>query len=121
LPSGERARAGGLFSVQGAALKKIAQARVGDVVAIGKIDQAAAGDVLSAGAAGPVSATPRAPRPPLYALAIGAANRKDDVRLSGALAKLIEEDPGLHVTHDRKPPGAGGRSGDGHVRLASNA
>ncbi|MEO8926677.1 MAG: elongation factor G [Caulobacteraceae bacterium] len=118
LPNGERARAGGLFSVQGAALKKIAQAQIGDVLAIGKIDQAAAGDVLSAGA-GPISAAPRPPRPPLYALAIAAANRKDDVRLSGALAKLIEEDPGLHVSHDPESHQilvAG--QGDGHVRLA---
>ncbi len=119
LPGGERARAGGLFSVQGSALKKIAQAAVGDVVAIGKIDQGAAGDVLSAGGGGPVRATPRPARPPLYALAIAAANRKDDVRLSGALAKLIEEDPGLHVSHDPESHQilvAG--QGDGHVRLA---
>jgi elongation factor G len=119
LPSGDRGRAGGLFSVQGAALKKIAQARVGDVVAIGKVEQAAAGDVLAAGAGGPVKATPRTPRPPLYALAIGAANRKDDVRLSGALAKLIEEDAGLHLSHDPESHQilvAG--QGDGHVRLA---
>ena len=119
LPSGERGRAGGLFAVQGAALKKIAQARVGDVVAVGKIDQAAAGDVLAVGSGGPVKAAPRSPRPPLYALAIAAANRKDDVRLSGALAKLIEEDPGLHVSHDPESHQilvAG--QGDGHVRLA---
>ncbi|MDQ2861551.1 MAG: elongation factor G [Pseudomonadota bacterium] len=119
LPGGERGRAGGLFSVQGAALKKIARAEVGDVVAIGKLDQAAAGDVLVAGAGGAAVATPRPPRPPLYALAIAAANRKDDVRLSGALAKLIEEDPGLHVSHDPEShqilvAGQGG----GHVRLA---
>ena len=119
LPSGERARAGGLFSVQGAALKKIAQARVGDVAAIGKIDQAAAGDALSGGGAGPVSATSRPPRSPLYALAIGAANRKDDVRLSGALSKLIEEDPGLHVNHDPESHQVlVSGQGDGHVRLA---
>ncbi len=119
LPSGERGRAGGVFAVQGAALKKIAQAAVGDVVAIGKIDRAAAGDVLSAGAGGPVRATPRAARPPLYALAIAAANRKDDLRLSGALSTLIEEDPGLHVSHDPESHQilvAG--QGDGHVRLA---
>jgi len=119
LPNGERGRAGGLFSVQGAALKKIARAEVGDVVAIGKIDQAAAGDVLSAGSGGPAGAPPRPDRPPLYALAIAAANRKDDVRLSGALAKLIEEDAGLHVSHDPESHQilvAG--QGDGHVRLA---
>src|SRR5213078_2963401 len=37
---------------------------------------------------------------PLFAVALSATNRKDDVRLSGALSKLIEEDPGLSLTHD---------------------
>jgi elongation factor G len=119
LPGGERGRAGGLFAVQGAALKKIAQAPVGEVVAIGKVDQAAAGEVLAVGSGGPITAAPRPARPPLYALAIAAANRKDDVRLSGALSKMIEEDPGLHVRHDPESHQilvAG--QGDGHVRLA---
>jgi elongation factor G len=116
-PGGERARAGGLFSVQGAGLKKVAAAAVGDLVAIGKLDHAAAGDLLGVGAM-PRAATRRR-RPPLFALAIAAANRKDDVRLSGALAKLVEEDPGLHVTHDpesRQVLVSG--QGEGHLRLA---
>ena len=118
LPSGAHARAGGLFSVQGAALKKIANASIGDLVAIGKIDQAAAGDLLGVGAVA-LSRPPRRERAPLFALAIAAANRKDDVRLSGALAKLIEEDTGLHVTHDaesRQVLVSG--QGEGHLRLA---
>jgi elongation factor G len=48
-----------------------------------------------------------------------AKNRNDDVRLSGALGKLIEEDPGLSLTHDaeqRQVLLAG--QGEGHVRLA---
>ena len=118
LAGGEKARVGGLFSVQGAALKKVAAAPVGDIVAIGKIDQAAAGEVLTVGASSQARAAPAAPRLPLFALAIAAANRKDDVRLSGALAKLIEEDPGLHLTHDAESHQvlvAG--QGEGHVRL----
>ncbi len=98
-PAGEHARAGGLFQVQGAALKKIASAPVGEVVAIGKVEQAAAGELLGVGTA-PPAGRPRRQRPALFTLAIAAANRKDDVRLSGALLKLVEEDPGLRVTHD---------------------
>ena len=118
LPGGASARAGGLFSIQGAGLKKISTAAVGELVAIGKIDHAVAGDLL--GLAGPPpTAAIRRKRPPLFSLAIAAANRKDDVRLSGALAKLVEEDPGLHVTHDpesRQVLVAG--QGEGHLRLA---
>ena len=117
LPRGEHVRAGGLSSVQGAALKKITSAAVGDVVAIGKIEQAAAGDLLGIGAVLKVQ-HPRRARAPLFALAIAASNRQDDVRLSGALAKLVEEDTGLHVTHDpesRQVLVAG--LGEGHLRL----
>ena len=118
LPDGEHARAGGLFSVQGAALKKIAAAEVGDIVAIGKVEGAAAGQALSVGPAAQ-SVSPRAARPPLYALAVSAANRKDDVRLSGALSRLIEEDPALVLTHDPESHQVliSGQ-GEGHVRLA---
>jgi elongation factor G len=55
----------------------------------------------------------------LFSLAIAAANRNDDVRLSGALTKLVEEDPGLHVTHDpesRQVLVSG--QGEVHLRLA---
>jgi elongation factor G len=66
-----------------------------------------------------LAAPMKAPRTPLFALAIAAANRKDDVRLSGSLAKLIDEDPGLTVTNDPENHQilvAG--QGEGHVRLA---
>ena len=38
---------------------------------------------------------------PVYQLAIATKDRKDDVRLSGALQKLVEEDAGLDVVHDQ--------------------
>ena len=52
-------------------------------------------------------------------MALVAKNRNDDVRLSSALGKLIEEDTGLSLTHDAEAHQvilAG--QGDGHVRLA---
>ncbi|MEO8115359.1 MAG: elongation factor G, partial [Phenylobacterium sp.] len=119
LPDGERCRAGGLFAVQGAALKKIGEAPIGDVIAIGKVEAAAAGQILSlTGKPQQVRAAP-GHRRPLFAVALAAKNHKDDVRLSGALSKLIEEDPGLSLTHDpeaRQVLLAG--QGEGHVRLA---
>lgn len=119
LPGGERARAGGLFAVQGAALKKIASADPGDIVAIGKIEHAAPGEVLSAGPAPCASAPCASARPPLYALAVAARSRGEDVRLSGALAKLVEEDPGLSLVHDPDTRDVLLQGqGEGHVRLA---
>ncbi len=118
LPTGERGRVGGLSAIQGAAYKKIATGEIGDIVAIGKIDGAAAGDVLSLTR----EAQPRlncATHPPLFALAITAANRKDDVRLSGALTRLLEEDTGLALKHDvENHQVLLSGQGEGHVRLA---
>ena len=119
LPSGERCRAGGLFAVQGLALKKIAAAAPGDICAIGKVEQAQAGQILSLTGQPQAGAAVHAARRPLYAVALAAKARKDDVRLSGALGKLVEEDPGLTLTHDaesRQVLLAG--QGEGHVRLA---
>ena len=116
---GERCRAGGLSQVQGATLKKVATAALGDIAAIGKVEGASAGQILSTtGKPQTVRVAARARRP-LFAVALSARNRKDDVRLSGALGKLIEEDPGLSLTHDpeaRQMLLAG--QGEGHVRLA---
>jgi elongation factor G len=119
LPDGERSRAGGLFAVQGGALKKIDQARAGDVIAIGKVDHARAGQFLSFnGAARPLDSGVSA-RPPVYALAIAAKVRNDDVRLSSALAKLIEEDPALSLSQEAQIHQTllSGQS-EAHLRLA---
>jgi len=73
----------------------------GDVIAIGKLDPVAAGDLLGAGGAAQKAAIAPARRFPVYQLAIATKDRKDDVRLSGALQKLVEEDAGLTVLHDQ--------------------
>jgi len=99
LPGGAHSRAGGLFVVNGTGLRKVASCRAGDIIAIAKIDSALAGQVLSGD--GRVRTAPETPRrPPLYALAIEARDRKDDVRLSAALSKLLEEDVALSVRRD---------------------
>jgi len=98
LRDGAQQRPGALFSVQGAHTKKISGAPEGDVIAIGKLD-VAAGDLLAKSGAQKAALAP-ATRFPVYQLAIATKDRKDDVRLSGALQKLAEEDAGLSVLHD---------------------
>jgi elongation factor G len=119
LPDGERARAGGLFQVQGAMLKKVSYAEPGEVIAIGKLDHARAGQLLST--AGKPLSHPfeTAARPSVYTLAITAKVRNDDVRLSSALAKLLDEDPALSVTQEAETHQTllGGQS-EAHLRLA---
>ena len=91
-------RLGALFSVQGEKTAKIAKAANGDVVAIGKADELKAGHWLSKGTIPPdieVELPARNAR-----LAVQPADRKDDVRLASALAKLAEEDSALTIEHD---------------------
>jgi elongation factor G len=98
-PDGTHSRAGGLFSVNGANMKKVSACQEGDIVAIAKIETVQAGQVLCAdGKSRACQAAER--RRPLYALAIEARDRKDDVRLSTALNKLLEEDPALNLRRD---------------------
>ena len=76
---------------------KAAQAETGDLVALGRLDAATTGATL------PANGTPLpfpTPPPPVYALAIATTDRADDVKLSSALHKLVEEDPALSITQD---------------------
>ncbi|HET9427705.1 MAG TPA: elongation factor G [Allosphingosinicella sp.] len=92
-PDGDSIRIGTLFAVQGDKTTKLAEAKDGDVVAIAKLEGVGAGQWLASGKAPP---SPDLPPPARnYALAIATKDRKDDVRLSTALHRLIEEDRAL--------------------------
>jgi len=95
---GDHARAGSMFKVQGEKTQKVAEARDGDVVAIAKVDSVKSGEWLGSGTLPPPVAVDYPARN--CAIAIEPADRKDDVKLSGALQRLQEEDSALVVEHD---------------------
>ncbi|HEX8643479.1 MAG TPA: elongation factor G [Allosphingosinicella sp.] len=97
--AGEVVRIGTLFTVQGDRTVKAAQAERGDVVAIAKAEGVGPGDWLSAGKSAPPRLEVDLPAAN-YVLAIATKDRKDDVRLSTALHKLVEEDPMLEWEQD---------------------
>jgi len=100
--NGEReVKVSGLFSVFGQQASKIATAGKGDLVALGRLDEVQTGDLLSFETGGLSSLYLAEPRPPVLATAIAAAQRKDEVRLSAALAKLVEEDRSLTVSQNQ--------------------
>ena len=98
--NGEHGRAGGLFALSGVNTRKIDKAQSGDVIAIAKIDAAHPGDVLSSDGKARQAQVPIEALAPVYALAVAPKDRKDDVKLSAAFAKLAEEDPMLKVVLD---------------------
>ncbi|GAN81330.1 elongation factor G [Acidocella aminolytica] len=107
-------RVGGIFSFPGNETQKLPQAETGDVVALGRLDGAVPGTVF--GAAEGILTLP-APPPPVYALAIAVPDHKDDVRLSTALAKVLEEDPALSLMRDAET-GDTLLAGQGEAHLA---
>ncbi len=94
-------RISGLFAaVASTSYSKQTKARAGEVVAFGRLDESRTGDLL--GADGKENSDWPEPLPPLFSLAVRAEKTSDEVKLSGALTKLIEEDPSLSITNNKE-------------------
>ncbi len=87
-------RAGGIYRLMGQQSQQINQAGAGEIVALSRMEGIKTGDTLSTS-----SQTVQLPKverlEPVYALAITPEKRNDEVKLSGAISKLLEEDPSL--------------------------
>ncbi len=94
-------RISGLYRLMGPENQKVADAGIGELVALGRMESLQAGDLLTA--AGPQRDSgmlwPDAPKP-VFAQAIVPKNRQDEVKLTSSIAKLIEEDPSLSLEHN---------------------
>jgi elongation factor G len=117
--SGETGRVSGILAVNGSHDTKRTSAEAGDMVALGKLDTFKTGDTLSGGKSAPPTLLRVEPWPAVLAIAIAAADRKDDVKLGQALLRLNEEDPSLTMvqnprTHDAVLWG----QGEMHLRVA---
>lgn len=106
-------RVGGLYRFVNGEIARTQTADPGELVAIGRLEGAMTGAVIGEG-----SAELPFPHPPVavYAFAIAAKDRKDDVKLSGALHKIVEEDPSLSIAH-RRETGETLLCGQGEIHL----
>jgi elongation factor G len=88
------ARVAGMFRLMGLQTEKIAEAQAGDVIGFGRLEDAKTGDTLAAGKGG--EELPRPDKlPAVFHMAVAAADRGDEVKLSSAIAKVVEEDPSI--------------------------
>jgi elongation factor G len=94
-------RLGGIYRFVNGELSKVPEAKQGDIIAFGRLDGVPTGATVSPGATPEAQPFPE-PSPPVYALAVKTTDRKDDVKLSGALQRLTEEDPSLFITQDQQ-------------------
>ncbi len=92
-------RISGMFRMTGQNTDKVGSAGPGEIVALGRLDDVHTGDTLSTGKEGPVLRRADSHQP-VYGMALKAADRNDEVKLSGAMSKLLEEDPSLTFEHD---------------------
>ena len=89
----------GLNQLSGHATKKIADAVAGSVVAMGRMDSVRTGHTLSPAG---ITDTLDWPAPPtaVFSMVAIPERREDEVKLSAALARLMEEDPSVSMTHN---------------------
>jgi elongation factor G len=115
---GAQERLGPLHLMQGKNIEKITEAHAGDIVAVTKLKDTATGDTLC-DKASPIYYEPvKFPEAAIH-FAIEPKSRADEDKLSGAIHKMVDEDPLLHYTrNDETKEFELGGSSQQHVETA---
>ena len=118
--SGADERIAGVFAVRGEEPGKRGTAKAGDTVAFGRLETIKSGETISADKGGIVQIAGPPESEPVFGIGLGLKDRKDEVKLTAALGKLMEEDPSLRVemnadSHQMLLLG----QGEMHLRVAS--
>ncbi|HQX85110.1 MAG TPA: elongation factor G [Aestuariivirga sp.] len=98
--SGQEARVAGVFSMLGATPTKVPKATLGDTVALGRLEKINTGETISTVKGATKQLAVLTPAPGVYGVAVSVTDRKDEVKLTSSIAKLIEEDPSLSLEHN---------------------
>ena len=93
-------RVGGVYRMSGHNQEPIGEAGAGDIVALARLDEAKQGQTLGDGDLDELLLPALPSIQPMFAFAVEAANRSDEVKLSSAFSKLVDEDPSLEIQQD---------------------
>jgi elongation factor G len=117
--NGSEERIGGIASLRGTDVSKHGPAVAGDTVAFSRLDRIKTGDVITLEKGGIVQPKRVGVPAPVYSSAIVMPDRRDEVKLSAALTRLVEEDPSLTLEHtaDTQQVVLAGH-GEMHLRVA---
>lgn len=116
--SGTEERLHGLFHLRGKEHLTADRLVAGDLAAVAKLSDTVTGATL-APKDSPVRVGALAPPPPVYGLALRPITQSDDDKLSGALTRLLSEDPALVVDRNEETGQTVLRgSGDTHLAVA---
>jgi elongation factor G len=94
-------RISGVFTVMGQEPVKRGEAKAGDTVAFGRLDSIKTGDTLTEDKGKKVAIPTAKVASPVFGMAIAAKEKKDEVKLTAAIAKIIEEDPSISLSHSQ--------------------
>ena len=97
---GQDSRTAGVFTLLGSTPTKIAKATAGDTVALGRLDNIATAESIATAKGNTAQLVEVARAAGVYGLSIAVSDRKDEVKLTSAIAKLVEEDPSLSLEHN---------------------
>ena len=100
--TGNGERLSGLFALRGQESRKLdGPARPGDTVAFGRLEAVQTGDSLSHEQGNAVRVKAMQSPSPVFGLAISARSSRDEVKLTAAVGKLVEEDQSLSLEQDQ--------------------
>jgi elongation factor G len=100
--SGAEERIAGLSRLVGASAMKIGRAEAGDAAAFLRLDHIATGECFTDAKEPPARLKRTPAAQPVQVFALSVKDRKDEVRLAAALAKLVDEDPSLVFIQDQE-------------------
>lgn len=98
--TGKKDRLAHLYLMMGKEVEDVKSARAGDIIVVPKLSDARTGDTLSL--KGEMAIDPLPLPPSLYPVAIEAANRNEEDKLSTFLARAAEADPTIIVRRDHE-------------------
>ena len=94
-------RISGVFGLMGQEPTKRGNTAAGATAAFGRLDEIKTGDTLTLEKGQSVSIEVPAPPAAVFGQAIAARERKDEVKLTTAIAKIMEEDPSISLAHNQ--------------------
>ena len=97
--NGSEERIAGVLSMFGQEAKKRGPAKAGDTVALARLEKVRTGETLCTDGKPIAQLDAPVAQPPVLGIAISLKDRKDEVKLTTALAKAMEEDNGLKLDH----------------------
>jgi elongation factor G len=97
--NGTEERVAGVLATMGQESKKRGTAKAGDTVALARLDKIKTGETITTDKGGIAQLGAPVPPDPVLGVALSLKDRKDEVKLTSALAKAMEEDVSLKLDH----------------------